>query len=198
MLLPAVIVCSIGLLGFAARASAQAPLAVPVNHWDHGTTLNLLFGGANTSGDWRRTLGGAVGWEINHRVMIEGTGSWLIAGNGDDAFAAELKAIANLTRPQKIVPFVGAGVGMYLATFDTTRGTLPAFYQRRLENTGLGTTTTFADPSLVLSAGANIFTGRHVSVRPDVSVRLVMRAWETYAVPMATMYLTYHFEVHGE
>jgi hypothetical protein len=85
-----------------------------------------------------------------------------------------------------------------VATFDTTRGTLPDFYQRRLDNASLGTRARFTDPSLVLSGGANIFTGRHVSIRPDVSMRLVMRSSDTYLVPMATIYLTYHFEAHGE
>jgi hypothetical protein len=30
----------------------------------------------------------------------------------------------------------------------------------------------------------------------DLSVRLVTRASDTYAVAMATVYVTYHFEVH--
>src|SRR4051812_28551969 len=115
ILFPAMIVFSFSLTGFAGGAAAQAQTIPnpPVNHWDHGTTLNLLLGGANTSAEWRRTFGGAVGWEINHRLEIEGTGSWLVASKADDAFAAELKAKVNLTLPHKIVPFVGAGVGMY-------------------------------------------------------------------------------------
>jgi len=94
-------------------------------------------------------LGTALGWEINHWVEVEGTGAWLAGHHDDHAFAAELKVLAALTRPNTVVPFVGAGVGMYRATFDAASGTLPHFYQGRLVASSVGTQQTFTDPSLV-------------------------------------------------
>jgi hypothetical protein len=60
----------------------------------------------------------------------------------------------------------------------------------------LNTRQTFTDPSFVFAAGLDIFTGRHLSIRPDVSVRLVTSSADAYAVTMAALRVTYHFEVH--
>jgi len=60
----------------------------------------------------------------------------------------------------------------------------------------VGTQQTFTDPSLVFVAGLDIFTGRHLSIRPDVSVRLVTTSPDAYAATMAALRATYHFEVH--
>jgi hypothetical protein len=169
----------------------------PRHVWSHGTTLDISAGAATaSSAETRGTLGAAFGWEIDHRVSLEGTGTWIAAKQTDEAFAAELKALVNLTRPNRVVPFVGAGVGLYRATFDPTRGALPAFYQRHHTSSAFTTPPTFTDPSLVLTAGVNIFTGQHVSIRPDLSIRRVTRASDSYAVTMATVHVTYHFEVH--
>lgn len=183
----------VGVMALVAPVSAQTPSG---NLWDHGTTLDVFAGGATTSAETRGLLGGAVGWEINHWVQLEGTGAWLAARQGDEAFAAELKVLANLTRPNRVVPFLGAGVGMYRTSFDATSSAIPDFYQRRIVALPAGVRQTFTDPSFVLAGGVNVFTGRHFSIRPDLSVRLVTRASDTYAVAMATMFVTYHFEVH--
>jgi hypothetical protein len=183
----------VSLIAVVPIASGQA---LPDNQWNHGTTLDVSTGAATASQGTRGTFGGAFGWEINHWVEVEGTGTWLVARQGDEAFAAELKALANLTRPNTIVPFLGAGVGFYHASFDTTRSAIPDFYQRRMSGLSFGSLITFNDPSFVFAGGVNIFTSRHFSIRPDVSVRLVTRASDTYAVTMATVHVTYHFEVH--
>jgi hypothetical protein len=133
---------------------------------------------------------------VNHWFSIEGGGTWLAARQADDGFAAELKALVNVTRPNRVVPFVGAGIGLYRASFDTARGPLPDFYQRRLTGSPLTARPTFTDPSFVLGTGVDFFMGSHVSVRPDLSVRFVTRNSESYAVTLATMHVTYHFEVH--
>lgn len=39
----------------------------------------------------------------------------------DAAFAAELKALVNLTRPNTVVPFLGAGVSLYFEVHDVIR-----------------------------------------------------------------------------
>jgi hypothetical protein len=183
----------VSLIAFVPPASTQT---VSGKEWNHGTTLDVFAGSATASSETRGTLGAALGWEINHWVELEGTGAWLVARQGDEAFAAELKVLANLMRPNTVVPFLGAGVGMYRASFETTSGALPGFYQRRLVGSLLGTQQSFIDPSFIFAGGFNVFTGRHFSIRPDLSVRLVTRASDTYAVTMATVYMTYHFEVH--
>jgi hypothetical protein len=184
----------IGTLIVAAPASAQT--AAPASDWTHGTMVDL-FGGAVTapSADLRAAIGAGFGWEINHWVKVEGTGTWIAATQGDSAFAAEMAAAVNVTRPNTLVPFVSAGIGLYRATFDTTAGPLPDFYQRG-ETATSPAVQTFTDPSFIFGAGVNVFTGQHISIRPDVSVRLVYSDSQTYAVTMVTVHLTYHFEVH--
>lgn len=180
------------LLACAAPASAQP---VSGNEWSHGTTLGV-FAGTSTGSETQGTIGGALGWEINHRLELEGTGAWFIARHGDEAFAAELKVIASLTRPNTVVPFVGAGIGMYRATFDLTAGAPPDFYRRRLTPASTDALAVFTDPAYVFAAGVDIFTGDHFSFRPELSVRVVTRASDTYAVTMAIVRATYHFESH--
>ena len=190
-------VIGVGLfLSFIACVRPASAQPVPGNTWSHGTTLGVSAGSAIASPETRGTLGTALGWEINHWVEIEGTGAWLVARQGDEAFAGELKLLANLTRPNTVVPFIGAGVGMYRASFDETSTAIPDFYRRRFVSSSLGTRQTFTDPSLVFAAGLDIFTGKHVSIRPDLSVRLVTTASDSYGVTVAAVRVTYHFEVH--
>ena len=184
----------LSLIAFVPGASAQT---MPGNEWSHGTTLGIFAGAAMApEADTRATLGATLGWEINHRVEIEGTVAWLVARHGDEAFAADLKALASLTRPNVVVPFLGAGVGLYHASFDTTSGALPDFYQRRVTSSSALTLQTFTDPAFVFAGGLDVFLGQHFSIRPELSVRLVTAASDTYAVTFAAVRATYHFEVH--
>ena len=50
----------------------------------HGTTLGLSGGVGKASSDTSAMLGTALGWEINHRVKIEGTDA--MRPPTDDAF----------------------------------------------------------------------------------------------------------------
>jgi hypothetical protein len=184
-----------GFIVFTSTAAGQT-LRMPPNRWDHGTKLSVFGGAAMASPETRGAFGTAIGWEINRRFELEGTGSWLVARHGDDAFAAELKLSGNLTPPRAVVPFVAAGVGLYHASFDTTRGPLPDFYQRRLPASAIATLVGFNDPSFVFAGGANIFAGTHVSIRPDLSVRIATRSSSAFVVTMATVYVSYHFEKH--
>ena len=192
------IAVGIGLLalGLAMSSRPAAAQTLPDHPWSHGTTLGLSAGAGMASSESRAMFGTALGWEINHWLEVEGTGAWLVGRHDDDAFAAELKVLANLTRPNTVVPFVGAGVGMYRASFDGARGAVPGFYQRRIAASPLSERQTFTDPSFVFVAGVDIFTARHFSIRPDVSVRLVTRDSDVDPVTMAALRLTYHFEVH--
>lgn len=187
---------SIGLL--IASLTAGVPAAaqsLPDHPWSHGTTLGV-FGGSATASETQGTLGAMLGWEINRRVAIEGTGAWVVPRDGDKAFAAELTVLANLTRPNTVVPFVAGGVGMYLATFDSAAGPLPPFYQHRVTPSYGGGPISFTDPSLVVAAGIDIFAGSHLSFRPEVSMRTVLDNSDSYKVTMVTLRATYHFERH--
>ena len=186
---------AVSLMAMATPVSAQTGQSHP---WSHGTTLDL-FGGAALapSADMRGALGGTIGWEVNHRVEIEGAGTWIVPVERDRAFMAELKGVFNLTNPSGAVPFVGAGVGMYLATFDAGSSAIPAFYQPRMTGAPAGSSRSFTDPSLILSGGFNIVASRHVSLRPEVSVRWVLHDSDSYAVTVLAFHAVYHFEEHG-
>ena len=77
----------VSLIACVPPASAQT---VAGNEWNHGTTLGVFAGSATAAPETRGTLGAALGWEINHRVELEGTGAWLVARQGDEAFARGL------------------------------------------------------------------------------------------------------------
>jgi hypothetical protein len=180
---------------------AHAPVAsaqtAATHEWSHGTILTALAGAATApSADTRATLGGGFGWEINHRVSVEGSGAWLVPRHDDQGFAADLTALVHLTRPIKIAPFVGGGVGLYIASFDTTAGPLPDFYQKRLPQDSPVTQRTFTDPSFVFTGGVDILATPRWSIRPDVSVKLVTDGSSAYAITIAAVRIAYHFEFH--
>jgi hypothetical protein len=167
------------------------------NPWSHGTTLSVFAGAASASSDTGPVAGGAVGWEITPWVAVEGSGSWLDRRRGADAFAADLKALVNLTRPHTVVPFLEGGIGMYRASFDMSRATFPEFYRRRLgpdaENRQ---NLTFTDPSFILGGGVNLLVAPHVTIRPDVEAKIVRRDSQNHVVTALSVHLAYHFEDH--
>jgi hypothetical protein len=181
------IACPPGLA--AQTASAQS--------WRHCTFVDVSAGDlAAPSSPQRALTGAALGWEVNHRMSIEGSGLWLFPRQDDNGFAAELKLLANLRRPGRVVPFVGAGIGLYHASFDTTNGSLPDFYERRVTPSVVSHRQGFTDPSFVFQGGFNLFTNAHVSIRPDVALRLVTGDSHAYALTAVAAHVTYHFGVH--
>ena len=180
-----------------AHASVASAQATATHQWSHGTILTALAGAAAApSADTRATLGGGFGWEINPWVDVEGSGAWLVPRHDDQGFSADLTALVNLTRPTKIVPFVGGGVGLYIASFDSTAGPLPDFYQKRLPPDSPVTHRTFTDPSFAFAGGVDILATPRWSIRPDVSVRLVTDGSSAYAITVAAVRVVHHFEFH--
>jgi hypothetical protein len=55
---------------------------------------------------------------------------------------------------------------------------------------------TFTDPTAVIAGGANLFTARHLSVRPELGVRLVTNGSDIYKVTTFTFAFIYHVEDH--
>jgi hypothetical protein len=164
--------------------------------WRHCTFVDVSVGDMTAPSSQQRALAGAaLGWEINRRVTVEGSGLRLFPRQDDNGFAADLTLLANLRRPHRVVPFVGAGIGLYHASFDTT-GSVPDFYERRLTPSVVSHRQGFTDPSWVVRGGLNLFTTSHVSIRPDVALRLVTGDSHVYPVTAVAAHVTYHFGVH--
>jgi hypothetical protein len=175
--------------GLAAQTASSDP-------WRHCTFVDVSAGDlAAPSSQQRALASGALGWEVNHRISIEGSALWAFPRESDNGFAAELKLLANLRQPHSIVPFVGAGIGLYHASFDTT-GSVPDFYEQRLTPSLVSHRQDFTDPSFVFLGGFNLFTSSHVSIRPDVAVRIVAGDSHAYALTAFAAHVTYHFGVH--
>lgn len=162
----------------------------------HGTTLAASGGISTASSEAGAMAGGSIGWEITRRYALEGSGAWFNRGIGADAFAATFTGQVNLLPTRQWTPFVEAGVGMYRASFDVTRSTIPGFYSHRMGAPGVDEAITFRDPAFVLGGGANLFTMGHFAIRPSIDVLLVNRDSQTYPVTTFTVRAVYHFEDH--
>jgi len=166
--------------------------------WTHGTTLTGQTGAAAApSADTRATFGGGFGWTINHWTSIEASGVWLAPRNDDHGFAANLMALVNLTRHTRVVPFVGGGGGLYIASFDTSAGPVPGFYQARIPDGSATAHQTFTDPMFAFSGGVDILASGRWSIRPAVDVKLVTDGSSAYTITIAAVHIAYHFDHHG-
>ena len=145
------------------------------NDWTRATELGVLTGGTSRSADIGPTLGGVAGWQMNRWVTIEGRGLWIDHGTRADGFSADITSLVNIVRKAKVTPFIGAGLGLYRATFEARRTEMPDFYGRRLGRDDLPvvSTVSFTDPMLALTAGVDFVPRRHVTIRPQASVLLV-------------------------
>ena len=178
----------------ASPASAQTAAAYD---WTHGTTLTGQAGAALApDADTRATLGGGFGWTLNHWTSIEASGAWLVPRHEDQGFSADLMALVNLSRPARAVPFVGAGVGLYIASFDTSAGPVPDFYRTRIPEGSPATHRTFTDPTFAFSGGVDIAGSARWSIRPTIGVKLVTDGSSAYTITMATVQIAYRFERH--
>jgi hypothetical protein len=177
-------------------ASAQS--APPVDEWSHGTTLNIVTGANAASSRVGPFAGGAIGWELTPALGLEGTAAWLDRGRDGSAFAADLKALVSLAGRQTIAPFLGAGVGLYRASFDRPYLGMPNFYRLRMggDIPEFMARSTFMDPSIVVSGGVNLFVTAHAAVRPELETKIVMAESRTYPVAAVGIRFTYHFEDH--
>jgi hypothetical protein len=179
------------LMGFAATASAQTSQSPPP-----GTTLQFSGGAASASSETSATLGASFGWELTPRAEIEGAGTWLVPKDGREGFAADMRLLVNVLKPSRLVPYVGAGMGLYHASFDIGTATVPPFYQRRDDATP-GSLVSYTDPAAVFVGGANFYIGRHLSLRPEVALRMAFDHGATYNIGSFTCAFVYHFEDHG-
>jgi hypothetical protein len=191
-------VCSVTLLvvSIAAPAWAQSSVSPPDRgDWTHGSVLALAGGVATGSSDTGAIAGGAIGWEITPRVMVEGSGLWLDRDNGADGFNAAVKVRAGLKRAG-VSPFAEAGVGLYHVSTNGSDA-MPEFYRRRMTTDSGGMTTqSFTDPSFHVGAGVNVFVSRHVALQPAAEMLVVARDSQTFTVAAFACRVAYHFEDH--
>ena len=155
-----------------ATTSAQT---VAANPWTRGTTLEAFLGTA-TAPRTMDSYGGAVGWELTRRFEIQGLAAWF-PRKGSDEFAADLKLLMNLTQPSTLVPYVAGGAGLYQGAFERAHAK--------------------TDPTAVVGAGAHLYLRRHLSIRPEGTLRFVIDRSKTHWVATITLAVTYHFEEHG-
>jgi hypothetical protein len=182
-------------LAVGALASAQESTG---NSWSQGTTLNVFAGASSEPTKGAFTAGGAIGWQLNPTIAIEGTGGWIDSQSSSPWFTAAMKIQARLARAGGTNPYVEGGIGLCRATFDAGQIKTPEFYHKRMtENPGASMMNqTFTDPTFAFGAGFNILTTRHIAVRPAVEVALVFRNHDAYAMTAGVVRLAYHFENH--
>jgi Outer membrane protein beta-barrel domain len=192
------------MLSFATWASAQP--ASP-SDWHHGTTLRGGVGVGTGSSATGPVLSGAIGWEVTPRLGLEGSGDWLALDSRYDGFAGTFAVRYRMAGDRRVDPFVRAGVGMYIASFDgcgVANGgpacdvtQVPRFYRRRwteVDTAAVGRT--FTDPTLVFGGGVSLSVNRHFSVRPDAQGIVVLRGGHSHVVSTFSLLAVFHFEDH--
>lgn len=187
-----------GALMLVVPAAVAAQPASPATTWTRGTTLNLFGGVASASSDAGALVGGGVGWEIAPHFGIEGTVSWLDRPGDAEAFAAGLTAHAALTGTRPVVPFLKGGIGLYRATIGPSLTDVPEFYRRRLDagSSLAGSSRTFTDPAFLVGGGVDVFTSRHLAIRPEIEAMIVRRQSQSHVVTAVRVHLAYHVEEH--
>lgn len=182
-------------LSVPAYGQRTAPTAPTPDDWGHGTTLSASLGVATDSSDTGLTAGGAIGWELDPRVMLEGSALWLDRRGGADGFNAALKVRAGLTR-SGVSPFLEAGVGLYRVSTKAP-DEMPLFYRRRMAAHGAARMPgSFTDPVFDVGGGLNVFMSRHLALQPAVEAMFVTRDSEVHTVAVFSVRLAYHFENH--
>jgi hypothetical protein len=182
-------------VALAAAAHQAAAQTAATTDFQRGTTLAGFAGAAAVASRADLALGAGIGWELTPHFTIEGRGFWLDEGPNADAFAAVLGARVPLLAPRPVVPFVGAGAGLYRARFATIRPGMPRFYQRRMTTNARGSTgAIFDDFALSFTGGADVYLARHLALRPELTVLVVTTGSNARAVPVFGAQLAYHFE----
>ena len=182
-----------------ARAqSLPSPELPPVN-MTHGPELDAHAGVSTSDSIAGGTAGGSVQWDMTPRFAVDAGASWFNRGTGANAFSVDGTALLNIVRKQTATPFVGAGFGIYHASFDSS-ASMPSFYRDRLPANPIGSTSAFTDPMLRLVAGIDIGGVPSESrwiVRPEVAALIIMANGTSETVFTATVSVGYQFRPSG-
>jgi hypothetical protein len=185
----------LAVVGLAVDVQAQG--TTPVEYeWTRRLTANGFAGVASVPSDGARfTGGGAVGWGIARRWLIEGSAAWFDLPPGANAYGANLTAVVSLSMQRPALPFVRFGVGMYAASYDATKTEPPDFYARRMTNVGpTSERKSFRDPSVILGGGVHVLVARNWALRPEVEVTVALDGGHAYTVVSGLLRVAYSFE----
>lgn len=192
-ILPSLII-ALSALSVAGRVDAQ-PL-VRASDWVRSTELGVLGGGASTSDSTGPLIAASAGWELTRWLALEGRAGWLSRGPAAEGFTADISSLINIRPKQAVTPFVGAGFGLYHATFDSASA-VTDFYKKRLDSAGpMGESITFTDPAARFTAGIDFIWHRHWSIRPEASLITVWGDGHGDKVITYGARLGYRFEDH--
>jgi Outer membrane protein beta-barrel domain len=185
-----------GALFVLTASAAIAQIAPPPNYFARGTELAVVAGGATSSSTTGGMIAARAGWDITRWISVDGRGSWFDRGADAAAFSAGLSAVVNVVAKRTVTPFVGAGFGFYRASFDSATSSMSAFYRSRMTPQQAGRSRVFTDPAFSLSAGVDVITKHHWTVRPEVSTLLVRSGGAGDTVVTAGVSVGYRFEDH--
>jgi len=177
----------------ATAAEAQTTTSADYE-WTRRLTANGFAGAASVPPDGRFTGGGAVGWGLARRWVIEGSAGWFDLPPGANAYGANLTALLSLGTRRPALPFVRFGVGMYAASYDATRIDPPDFYARRMNAGPTGQRKSFRDPSIVLGGGVHVLLARNWALRPEAEVTVALDSGHAYTVVSGVVRIGYAFE----
>jgi len=109
---------ALAVIWLALSSGAAAQVALPAPPASPGVAVSVVGGlsaGSSASG---AALGGAFTFDLNDRLALEATGTWLDRGAGSDALHLNVGLLVNLLPPgSRAVPYVAVGGGLYRASF---------------------------------------------------------------------------------
>jgi hypothetical protein len=191
-----VLVFAAGLAAFAAPLEAQ--VATFPREWSRATELAVVAGAASNETASGPAVAAVIGWELTRWTAVEGRGSWYLRGKDAHGFGADLGLIVNVLSRRPITPYVGAGFGLYHASFDSPASPMSAFYRQRVPapTPGGAVERSFTDPALRVTAGVDFLVGRRLSIRPEVSTLVVRRHGDGEGLAVFGLRMGYRFEEH--
>lgn len=179
-----------------ALASPAAAQNDPQPAGERGTALDVVAGAGSNATHTGAAFSGIAGWQMTTWLTAEARGTWLARGTGAQAFEADLGVRTRLA-PARLAPFVGAGFGLYRASFDGAAALVPSFYARRSGSVGVGAVTrAFTDPAFRFTAGFEVRARRRFTLRPEVSALVARRDGRSETVALVGVGVGYRFEEH--
>ena len=181
-------------LSLAAPVSAQNDRQPSV---ERGTELDALVAAGSTEIHTGPAVAAIAGWRLSGWARAEARAAWLARGSGADAFEADLGATFNVIRGPRLSPYVGAGFGLYRASFDSAAAPMSTFYAQRLtRSVPASQQQVFTDPVFRASAGIDWrLTGR-IALRPEASALFVRRDGRGETIGLIGLRVGFRFEDH--
>ena len=155
---------------------AGAQTADASHQWARGTELAVSTGVASDDVHTGPMVAGSIGWSVTRRIAVEGRGAWYDRGANTHGFGVDLGASVSPLPWAQVAPYVGAGFGLYRASFDVAGAN------------------SLTDPAFRLSGGLDVAMRAHISIRPELSAVLVRRDGRTDRMATFGIRVGYRFE----